>query len=170
MGAPREIRLAEPSEWREARDLRLEALRTDPLAFGSTLEREEAFGPEQWQQRVARNPEAPGCGQWIAVERPSRWIGTVSTALFQGELHVFAMWVRPAERGHGIGGQLLDAALTEIERARPGASVVLDVNPRQVAARTLYESRGFRPTGRTEPLGHTAGESVVEMRRLLGRP
>jgi ribosomal protein S18 acetylase RimI-like enzyme len=160
-----QIRRAVPEEWRQWRELRLEALRTDPMAFGSTLEREVPFPPELWQERLARNPSAPGCGSWIAVDASGRWIGMGVTADLEGQVHVFAMWVHPEARGRGVGARLLDAALHELGRSEPERSIVLEVNPRQRAAQALYLSRGFRPTGRSSPLGHHDPEQVVELRR-----
>ena len=53
------------------------------------------------------------------------------------------MYLRPDQRGHGLGRRLLDVAL---EHARAhGADVVrLDTSERMVAARRLYEANGFR--------------------------
>jgi ribosomal protein S18 acetylase RimI-like enzyme len=81
----------------------------------------------------------------------------------EGTVHLFGMWVDPEFRGRGIGRGLLDEALRWIQRSHRGRAVLLDVNPRQVAAVHLYESRGFRRTGNSSPLGHTPGERVVEM-------
>jgi ribosomal protein S18 acetylase RimI-like enzyme len=159
------VRRATPAEWRAVRELRLEALRTDPLAFGSTLEREEAFPPELWQERLALNPSAPGCATWIALDSEGGWVGMAITADVEQQIHVFGMWVHPAARGRGAGARLLDAALTELDATQPDRSIVLEVNPRQAIAQALYASRGFRPTGRSSPLGHHDPEQVVEMRR-----
>jgi ribosomal protein S18 acetylase RimI-like enzyme len=41
-------------DWQALRDIRLEALRDAPSAFGSSYEREAAFGEPDWLRRIAR--------------------------------------------------------------------------------------------------------------------
>ena len=161
------VREAREEEWEAYRDLRLASLASDPLAFGSTLERERPFPPEKWRERLRRDRSTPGTATWVAIDRTGEFVGTAAIAEFEGALHLFAMWVAPAVRGRGVGRQILDAALERVQSARSGASVVLEVNPRQEAAVHLYEARGFRRTGRSSPLGHTAGEVVIEMSLTL---
>jgi ribosomal protein S18 acetylase RimI-like enzyme len=153
-------RVGEP-EWERFRELRFRALREDPLAFGSTLEREEHFPEELWRERMA----APTSSYWIAADPDDRFVGMAVAARLEGEYHIFSMWVEPERRGAGLGGRLLDAALAWVEESTAGAPVRLDVNPRQVAAVRLYRSRGFRATGRSEPLGHSPNETVEAMVR-----
>jgi ribosomal protein S18 acetylase RimI-like enzyme len=157
------VRSVRQAEWEAYRAVRLRALRTDPLAFGSTLEREEAFPPELWKGRITRGTESLSSATWVAVDPRGRFVGMTGVADLEGTFHLFAMWVDPGRRGEGIGGQLLDAALTWISESHRGRTVQLDVNPGQVAAVHLYESRGFRRTGKSSPLAHTAGEQVIEM-------
>lgn len=157
------VRLVREDEWEGYRDVRLKALESDPLAFGSTLERERAFAPEMWKERISRGLSTGASATWVAVNSAGRFVGMTVAAAVQGGIHLFAMWVDPDVRGVGIGGQLLDTALTWIRQTHPGRVVLLEVNPRQVAAVRLYESRGFRYTGSSSPLGHTPGERVVEM-------
>ncbi|HEV2166265.1 MAG TPA: GNAT family N-acetyltransferase [Thermoplasmata archaeon] len=156
-----EIRRAPGPEWERYRDLRLRALELDPLAFGSTLERERAFGPSEWKERLDRS----GSSTWVAVDPSGSFVGMVVVADVEGALHLFAMWVAPERRRQGIGRRLLDAALAWVALEHPSRPVVLEVNPRQVVAARLYGSRGFRPTGRTADLGHTPGERLVEWAR-----
>ncbi|MDJ0788043.1 MAG: GNAT family N-acetyltransferase, partial [Myxococcota bacterium] len=47
------VRPFEPGEWELYRALRLRALGDSPDAFGSTLEREEAFEASAWESRLA---------------------------------------------------------------------------------------------------------------------
>jgi ribosomal protein S18 acetylase RimI-like enzyme len=159
------IRRAEIEDWASCRDLRLRALASEPWAFGSTLERERSFTELEWKQRIAREgPEAPAA-TWIAETAPGPAVGMVSAALLDGRFHIFAMWVAPERRREGIAGRLLDAALGWIAETGPGIRIELQVNLRAVAARRLYSSRGFRSTGRSEPLPHTPTERIEEMVR-----
>lgn len=162
------VRPVREDEWEGFRDVRLKALESDPLAFGSTLEREQAFPPEVWKERIARDLSDLTSARWVAVHSDGRFLGTIIAADLKGTVHLFGMWVDPEFRGVGIGGQLLDAALAWIRRSRPRQPVLLEVNPRQVAAVHLYESRGFHLTGRSSPLEHTPSERVVEMTRTTG--
>jgi ribosomal protein S18 acetylase RimI-like enzyme len=164
------IRRVVPTDWQAYRDLRLRALSTEPWAFGSTLHREQGFTEAQWRERLTRgsrsndSTDAPSA-TWVAVDLEDRFLGMVASARVSGTFHIFAMWVAPERRGQGLAGRLLDEALAWVEKLAPGGQVHLDVNPRAVAAVKLYESRGFRSTGRTERLEHTPSEQVQEMIR-----
>jgi ribosomal protein S18 acetylase RimI-like enzyme len=157
------VRPVREEEWVEYRELRLRALSSDPLAFGSTLEREQAFTPETWKERISRGRSSNASLSWVALSPSGRFVGMAVAAEVEGTLHLFGMWVDPEVRGSGVGGRLLDAALEWVRRSHSGRTLVLEVNPRQEAAVHLYQSRGFRPTGRSSDLGHTSGERVVEM-------
>ena len=102
------------------RDLRLRALADAPMAFGSTLAREEAFAAE----RVG----APGGGLGGRrapghVRRGAR--GGLADGVLDGEdpllAHLYSMWVAPDARGTGAGRALVDAVVGLGDRAR-GAS------------------------------------------------
>ena len=62
-----------------------------------------------------------------------------------GELHVTTIAVRPEHRRRGHARALVSAALAAYPVAR---CVHLEVRPTNAAAITLYESLGFRATGR----------------------
>ncbi len=162
------VRPIHENEWAEYRELRLRALSSDPLAFGSTLQREQAFTPEMWKERISRGRSSLASLSWVAMSPSGRFIGMTVAADVEGTLHLFGMWVDQEVRGSGVGGRLLDVALDWVRRAHPGRLLVLEVNPRQEAAVHLYHSRGFRLTGRSSDLGHTPGERVVEMSLSLG--
>ena len=154
-----------PEEWEAYRTLRLRALREDPLAFGSTYESEREFGEDRWRERLSpRSPLAPAA-TWAAADSSDRLLGTVVAARVEGDFHIFGMWVAPEARRRGIGGRLLDQALDWIEQSSAGAVVLLDVNPRELPAVQLYQSRGFQFTGASRSLGHHGNEICSEMRR-----
>lgn len=159
------IRRVEPEDWDGFRQIRLRALATEPWAFGSTFARESGFAEEQWKQRIARNSPTSPSATWAAIDSSARFVGIVASARVDGTFHIFAMWVAPELRGVGIAGRLLDTALEWIRDLAPESPVQLEVNPRAVAAIRLYESRGFRSTGKTSTLEHTPSEQILEMVR-----
>ncbi len=162
---PVDVRRVLAGEWAELRELRLHALASDPLAFGSTLEEERRLDEARWRDRAERGASSESSAQWVAQTADGARVGTIVAALVEDQLHLFSMWVAPEHRGRGVGARLLGAAIDWTTASFPGRSVLLDVNPRQDAARALYERFGFRRTGRERPLGHTAGEVVEEMVR-----
>jgi ribosomal protein S18 acetylase RimI-like enzyme len=167
-GAPRgpplaTIRRVLDSDLAACRALRLAALSTDPLAFGSTLERERNFDESTWVDRVHRGATSPNESTWVAEGPDGRLVGMIGVFPKEEKFHVVAMWVAPDHRGRGVGGQLLDGLLRWIVTSDPRATVLLSVNPSQLPAVRLYLSRGFRPTGIVEPLGHTPGVVLHEM-------
>jgi ribosomal protein S18 acetylase RimI-like enzyme len=147
------------------RDLRLRSLATDPMAFGSTLARETAYDDEQWADRVRSSIDSSDEGVWVAEEEAGRLVGMIGAFTKDGVRHVYGMWVEPARRGSGVGGQLLDTLIAWVGSTGGPRTILLSVNPSQEAAVRLYRRRGFRPTGVVEPLGHTPGAVVHGMRR-----
>jgi ribosomal protein S18 acetylase RimI-like enzyme len=131
-----EVRRIGPDDWETFRDVRLRALADSPDAFGSTLEREQAFAEADWRRRVS--------GQVVVVLDP----GPVSVGgLFDdGVSHVWGMWTDPTHRRRGHARAILDSLIP------PDAPVELHVNIANHGARTTYERYGFVGTGVLEPL------------------
>ncbi|MGD9962178.1 GNAT family N-acetyltransferase [Nocardioides sp.] len=145
-----EIRMLEADEWQLWRDLRLRSLADAPDAFGSTLEREQAFVEADWRDRLQSMPV-----MGFLDGRPASLGG--GYRIRPGWVQVVAMWTDPAHRGRGLAGQVLEriVAAAGDEHRR----VVLDVERRNTGARALYERFGFVATGNSSPLRE--GSSLV---------
>lgn len=162
-----ELRPVAGSDWRLWRDLRLRLLALDPDAFGSTLEREQAFTEADWRRRVGHGRSLVA---WLAG-RPVGMGGCVPEA--SGSWSVVAMWVDPAVRGLGIGRRVLDGLLEAVPADAGVTLWVADGNP----ARRLYAKAGFVDTGEVAPLrpGSSLTKSRMELsgrrtRKVLPRP
>jgi len=88
----------------------------------------------------------PGTAALLAVagEVPA---GFILCRVAADEAEVLVVAVRPALRGLGLGGRLLDAALARV-RAAGAARVFLEVGVDNAPALGLYRSRGFAEVGR----------------------
>jgi predicted GNAT family acetyltransferase len=149
---PEVLRLG-PDDWELFREIRLRSLADSPDAFGSTLEREQAFTEADWRQRVS--------GPVYVVLDP----GPVSVGgIFEHDEvgQVWGMWTDPAHRGRGHAHRILDAVTPLHDR------VQLHVNLANPTARSVYERYGFVGTGEVEPL-RPGSEQRMELMVLESR-
>ncbi|MBE1875897.1 GNAT family N-acetyltransferase [Myceligenerans pegani] len=164
---PYEIRPVRATQWREIRDLRMDALRDEaaPLAFLSTYEEESAYPDEFWIRRARTSSldagPAADARQFVAMSDDGRWVGTAVTLIERAGqrdfeerrierdgAHVVGVYVRPEHRGHGLIDDLFDAALgwareRALHRAR------LYVHRDNARAQGAYRRLGFTATGAT---------------------
>ena len=165
------IRRVRRDEGLQLRALRLRALADAPMAFGSTLAHEQTFTDDVWRERAAGASAGNDRAVFIA-ERDGQWIGTV-TGLARRDVPenvdpiIVAMFVDRAARRTGVGAGLIEA-VCEWVRGWGAARVALWVTGGNESAEELYRRCGFRPTGVTRPLAHTAGFAEHEMVRDLG--
>jgi GNAT superfamily N-acetyltransferase len=165
MGAT--VRRIRPEDASTFRRLRLSALATDPLAFGSTSAREEAYPENHWTEWTSRDSEGEGEAIFLVAEGDAAAHGMVGAFSKEGEKHLWGMWVVPERRGSGSGAALLRAVLAWCEAVSPELPVRLEVNPTQRAAIRLYQQAGFRATGEIHPLGHHEPATVHGMERSV---
>jgi GNAT superfamily N-acetyltransferase len=163
------VRRLRPDDWTKFRALRLESLASDPLAFGSTLDREAAYPEEKWRGWAARGSTESQEATFVAETPDGSLVGLAGTFSSDEGPTIWGMWVRPSWRNRGIGGALLEALLDWIDQGPPGADVVLEVNPDQVPAVQAYLARGFRFSGAERPLGHHPPAIVKRMVRARSR-
>jgi len=163
-----EVRRIRPDEGLRLRALRLRALADAPLAFGSTLAKEEAYPDDVWHER-ARHGAAGDDRVTYVVADEDRWIG-MATGLADGaeasRPTLVGMFVEPPERGQGVGAALVEAVISWA-RGRGATHLGLWVTSTNRPALALYHRCGFRQTGGTKPLEHTPSVTEVQMVREL---
>jgi ribosomal protein S18 acetylase RimI-like enzyme len=149
----REVRRIRADEWRQYRELRLEALKDSPLAFAERYDDSLARGDQFWQDRVERGATGRTSSTFVAVHagtfigKASCFIETEITEYVSA--HIVGVYVTPRFRGHGVADALM-AAVMRWAREEPGAArirlFVLETNDRAAA---FYRRTGFVPTGAT---------------------
>lgn len=159
------VRTISPGEWRVYRDLRLQALRDSPNAFGSTLEWETGRSDSEWARRleegsddrwnlplVVRSWGEPAGLAWGRIEMSSPEVA-----------HLYQLWVSPGHRGQGLGKMLLDAVVGWAREVR-AARVELGVTRGDTPAFRLYSRAGFNTTGDPRPIregSHLLAQTMV---------
>src|SRR6266567_634145 len=125
------------------RDIRLEALRANPEAFGSTFETENAQPSSWFFDRL-------GTTTVLGAFNDMKLVAMAGFAIQQGQkcAHkglLWGMYVRPGARGTGVGRRLIDAVL-DVARQRVEL-IQLTVVRDNEQARRLYASLGFLDYG-----------------------
>jgi ribosomal protein S18 acetylase RimI-like enzyme len=145
------------------RDLRLQALRESPVAFGSTYEREVARTTADWQRWLS-----PGATFVLEdAAGPRGIVAGVHDETDTAVVHLMAMWVSPALRGSGAADALVAAVFSWAE-SQGAASVRLKVIQGNDRARGFYERIGFRVTGQEE-IRQRDGRIEIQMERSVGK-
>lgn len=149
MGGMLEVRLLAESDAEAYRELRLEALRDEPLAFGSAYEDYAARSLEQIREQLKPVEDrrftlgAFQEGRLVAMATLVRDEGPK----FRHIAGVYAVYVRPASRGQGISRRLMHALIEKARTFRGLEQLTLAVSTHQQTARQLYRSLGFEVWG-----------------------
>lgn len=169
-GPPVEIRRIRADEGLRLREVRLRALAEAPMAFGSTLAREQAFPESAWHERAVGGASGSDRATFIA-EEAGRFVGMATGVARHpdGLDHspmLIAMFVDSTQRGRGVGAALVEN-VTEWARTLAAQHLYLWATSTNRPAITLYEKCGFRQTGEARPLEHTPSLREVLMKRSL---
>jgi RimJ/RimL family protein N-acetyltransferase len=125
------------------RDIRLEALKVNSEAFGSTFETENAHALTWFSDRLSTTTV-------LGAFRDAKLVAMAGFAIQQGQkrTHKGLLWgryVRPVARGTGVGRRLIEAVL---DLARQHVELIqLTVVKENAQARRLYASLGFLDYG-----------------------
>jgi ribosomal protein S18 acetylase RimI-like enzyme len=139
-----EIKKLKPDKWKDYRDLRLDALKNEPLAFASSYREEKNITRHEWKKRSKNALFA------VLGDKP---IGMI-VYLFNDKIktkhiaHIFGVYVKKEYRGREIGKNLIEDVLKIIEENVNISKIRLIINPDQKAAVKIYENFGFDIVGR----------------------
>lgn len=141
------------------KSIRLQALAEAPAAFGSTLEREQAFTEQTWRERVTTNLAFLA---WLNGAVVGTATGYRDPEKGAAEVQLVAMYVAPAARGTGCAFALIDA-VAGAARLEGRSRLVLDVTDANSVAARCYHRYGFVETGRVKPLGRAPQLMEIEL-------
>jgi GNAT superfamily N-acetyltransferase len=155
------LRRAELGDEAILRELRLEALREAPEAFGSTYEWEVARTPLDWQRWMS-----PGVTFILyAAEEARGMVAGLRDETDPAVVHLMAMWVHPNIRGSG-GADELVSTVVGWAKSEGATFVRLKVIQGNDRARHFYARMGFCPTG-VEGVRERDGLIEIQMERRV---
>ena len=147
------IRPITPADAAAFRELRLEALRTCPLAFTADLATNEAHSMDFWQERA---DSATGEGSQVVMLADDGGTLVGMTGCYAEEQpktrhigNIWGVYVRESHRGRGVGEALMRAAV-EWARGKGLLIAKLGVAVGNDPAIRCYERLGFTTYG-TDP-------------------
>jgi RimJ/RimL family protein N-acetyltransferase len=162
------VHFCNPSDAKIIITLRQEALETNPLAFGASLQDDKALSADFLRTSLAD----PQTSVVIGLFDGDDLVGMVGIVRATQEKRwhragIWGMYVTPRVRGRGAGWRLLEAAI-EVARSWAGVEQVhLSVTETSVEAWRLYESAGFREWGREPRAVLWEGRYVDEIQLVL---
>jgi GNAT superfamily N-acetyltransferase len=141
------LRVLTVDEWPLFRELRLEALREAPHAFGSILDDWQGDGDteQRWRQRLA---DVPFNVIAFFADIPSGIVSAINPD-GSGVVELISMYVTPFARGKGVGDALVTAVI-HWAKERHINKLSLDVMDDNYRAKALYRRHGFADNGWVE--------------------
>ena len=137
------IRQLAENDWGRFKEVRLQALQSDPSVFGSNYESESKFTEDDWRSRLQSDDSA--IFMLFDEEMPIGMTGvsvfrddpTHKTAIFWGS------WLAPAYRRKGLSGLMYGARL-EWAKANPGIErIIVSHRASNVASKYANQKHGF---------------------------
>ena len=159
------------SDWRDFKELRLRALRSEPQAFCSTFSREAAWADEKWRQRLQDVEIRRG---WIFFAKlDEELVGMIGG--FRNEedkqerrAEIWGMFVDEQARRKGVGEALVRRLLVELGKEADIDTVLLEVHVNQDPAIRLYRKLGFKQVETEEiTFGDGVRSSAIVMEKSL---
>ena len=155
-------------DWPRLRDIRLQALNTDPAAFLASRETEATFAEQRWRQEFTR-------GEWHVMRASDQGPGRRDVGLLgvtrlpvtpAWECYLEYLWVAPGVRRLGMASNLLRTVLDRLHGS--GVHIVwLYILDGDTPAMRLYQRFGFQSTNDVQPLPDDPTRSEERLRLRL---
>lgn len=144
------IRQLTEDEWQEFSEIRLTALKTDPLVFGSNYERESQMSEEEWRERLRAKDtaiflicenKAPIGMTAVSIDRNDP---TKKTALLWGT------WLAPEYRGKGLSKLMYKTRIAWAKQQPSVEKIVVSHRASNLSSKYANQKHGFLFTHKQE--------------------
>lgn len=140
-----------PSQWKEYKDLRLAAVKEDPLAFGLTYDEYLEYPDQYWQDQLEQAEN--GKNVWIYfLKIEDKLVGMLAANRINKKrmnhlVHIHSMSVQSEFRNKGFASKLLETVLNELTQKPDLLIAQMGVASSQNEAVELYKKFGFEVVG-----------------------
>lgn len=158
------IRHLQEQDWALWKDIRLDALQSNPEAFGSSYEEESVWADETFKQNLLKS-------DIFGAFLNNKLVGVAGFRIYEPQKlrhrgMLFTIYVKAEHRNQGIADQLL---ITVIHHARSKVLQLLcTVNTENQKAFKLYQKHGFQVFG-TEPRAIKIGDTFHDLHLMVLR-
>ncbi len=165
-----EIRILGPTDAAPYWNLRLEALQTEPFAFGKSAEEHRLTTVEETAARIR---DMPSGGFMMGAFEDGALLGTATFIREPGlkeqhKGHIYGVYVAPSRRRKALGRSIISALLNKVKEDPSLEQVLLAVATCQEAAGRLYRKLGFETYG-IEPRALKIGPEYVDEAHMILR-
>jgi len=134
--------------WREYRDIRLEALKSEPLSFGRSYSEAVNIPAKEWKRNLN-----DGRGYFLFAEEKGKLIGLARlnfNSLKKGKHRagITEVFVKKEFRGRKVGFELITGAIKQIKKRRDMKRIDIGVLESAPKAFLLYKQIGFKEIGK----------------------
>lgn len=136
-----------PKRWKEYKELRLEALLSDPQAFGQKYNKALDFPDSYWINNLRDSLSRNKLLVYFAEEKGAL-IGMMgaffhSTEETKDSARIFSVYINKIYRGQGIAKRLQEKLLSELKTIKGLEKIRVMVNMSQKSAFNLYKQGNF---------------------------
>ena len=159
------------SDWKDFKKIRLEALKEEPQAFGSSYAKDAAYPDSKWQERLRDGESKKSI--YLFAELEGKIVGMVMGGRTDEDkkehlAHVWGTYVDSKAREKGIGKELMQRVIKELGKDTDVQRIRVQVNAEKKPAVKLYESLGFKRIRiMTSEMGDGLEHPAIEMEKSL---
>jgi RimJ/RimL family protein N-acetyltransferase len=153
-----------PDDAEVLRNIRLEALESEPKGLGSSAAKHRSIPIEEFRSRLTADPAEYFFVRAFADGKLAGMSGFIREA-GEKERHkgtVVGVYLNKGLRGKGIGREMLQSLLNRAAKIEGLEQIVLKVSPTQSAAIGTYRSLGFMTFGHEVRALYIDGQYIDE--------
>lgn len=138
------IRQLTAEDWRVFSQVRLRALKSDPLVFGSNYEKESQFTEADWRSRLEQSDDS-AVFMLFANKTP---IGITGVSVFRDDptgktALLWGSWLAPDFRGKGLSELMYKARLDWAKQHQTVKRIIVSHRASNLASKYANQKHGF---------------------------